>query len=61
MGCAKDLSGFRSGFQQSSVLLEQWLGRVAGWRLLSPRLGCLGRDPLPYAKVSGRHGKPPVK
>ena len=61
MGRAKDLSGFRSGFQQRSALLEQWLGRVAGWRLFSPRMGYLGRAPLPYARVSGLYGKPPVK
>ncbi|MFI5331049.1 MAG: hypothetical protein ACHQ2F_08445 [Desulfobaccales bacterium] len=61
MGRVKDLSCFRSGFQQSSALLDQWLGRVAGWRLFSPRMGCLGRAPLPYARIAGLHEKHPVK
>lgn len=61
MGRVKDHPGFRSGFQQSSMLLEQWLGRVVGWRLFSSRMGCLGRDPLPYARVAGLYGKRPIK
>jgi hypothetical protein len=61
MARVKDFSGFKSGFQQSSALLEQWLGRLGGWRLFSPRMGCLGREPWPYARLSGPYGKRPLK
>ncbi|MCL4503781.1 MAG: hypothetical protein M1438_18290 [Deltaproteobacteria bacterium] len=61
MGRLKDPLGFKSGFQESSALLQQWLGRVAGWRLLTLRMGCLGREPLPYARLSGPYGKRLVK
>jgi|WetSurMetagenome_2_1015567.scaffolds.fasta_scaffold1548073_2 hypothetical protein len=57
MGRSKDRPGFKSGFQQNSALVEQWLGRSVGWRLFSPRMGCLGRDPLPYARICGLYVK----
>ena len=62
MGRSKDRHGFRTGFQQRSAMIQQGQGCFVGWRLWSPRMGCLGRTPLPWANVSGLPGgKRPLK
>lgn len=61
MGRLKEPSGFKSGFQQRSAMVQQWQGRFVGWRLWSPRMGRLGRMPLPWARVSGLPDRRPEK
>jgi hypothetical protein len=53
MGCVREHSGFKSGFQQRAAMVMEWQGSFVGWRLWSPRIGFLGRTPLPYARVLG--------
>ena len=57
MGRSKDRTGFRTGFQQRSAMVQQWQGGFVGWRLWSPRMGCLGRTPWPWAKLLGLAGR----
>jgi hypothetical protein len=62
MGRAKDRTAFRTGFQQRSAMVQQWQGSYVGWRLWSPRMGCLGRPPSPWARLLGLpEAKRPIK